>query len=208
MILNIFRVVLTIFEVLLIFNLLIIVHELGHFLAARWRGLHVDKFGIWFGRPIWKKTVKGVEYSIGWIPAGGFVLLPQMAPMEAVEGKAGTTREDLPAVGPLDKIIVAFAGPLFSFLLALVFAVIVWAVGKPTAEAEATTTVGYVVPDEPAAKAGFQPGDMLIQYGDRKIDNVVDFERLRYYYAEGEKVTATVLRGNEKITMEVTLQAP
>ena len=96
MILNIFRVVLTIFEVLLIFNLLIIVHELGHFLAARWRGLHVDKFGIWFGRPIWKKTVKGVEYSIGWIPAGGFVLLPQMAPMEAVEGKAGTTREDLP----------------------------------------------------------------------------------------------------------------
>jgi membrane-associated protease RseP (regulator of RpoE activity) len=60
----------------------------------------------------------------------------------------------------------------------------------------------------PAAKAGFQPGDVLIQYGDRKIDNVVDFERLRYYYAEGEKVTATVLRGNEKITEEVTLQAP
>ena len=96
MILNIFRVVLTIAEVLLIFNLLIIVHELGHFLAARWRGLQVDKFGIWFGRPIWKKTIKGVEYSLGWIPAGGFVLLPQMAPMEAVEGKSATAREDLP----------------------------------------------------------------------------------------------------------------
>ena len=68
MILNILRVVLTIVEVLLIFNLLIIVHELGHFLAARWRGLHVEKFGIWFGRPIWKKTIKGVEYSVGWIP--------------------------------------------------------------------------------------------------------------------------------------------
>ena len=146
MILNIFRVILTIAEVILIFNLLIIVHELGHFLAARWRGLHVDKFGIWFGRPIWKKTIKGVEYSLGWIPAGGFVLLPQMAPMETVEGKSGTAREDLSPVGPLDKIIVAFAGPFFSFLLALVFAVIVWAVGKPTAEADATTTVGYVAP--------------------------------------------------------------
>ena len=108
MILNIFRVILTIAEVILIFNLLIIVHELGHFLAARWRGLHVDKFGIWFGRPIWKRTIKGVEYSLGWIPAGGFVLLPQMAPMETVEGKSETAREDLSPVRPLDKSIVAF----------------------------------------------------------------------------------------------------
>src|SRR5580704_10463251 len=106
MILNIFRVVLTIFEVLLIFNLLIIVHELGHFLAARWRGLYVDKFGVWFGRPIWKKVINGVEFSLGWIPAGGFVLLPQMAPMESVEGKPGTTRAELPPIKPLDKIIV------------------------------------------------------------------------------------------------------
>src|ERR1700736_6814171 len=146
MILNIFRVVLTIFEVVLIFNLLIIVHELGHFLAARWRGLYVDKFGAWFGRPIWKKVISGVEFSLGWIPAGGLVLLPQMAPMESIEGKPGTARSELAPVSPLDKIIVAFAGPFFSFLLALVFAVIVWAVGKPTAQADATTTVGYVAP--------------------------------------------------------------
>ena len=163
MILNILRAALTVIEVLLIFNLLIIVHELGHFLAARWRGLHVDKFGIWFGRPIWKKTIGGVEYSLGCIPAGGFVLLPQMAPMEAVEGKSGVQRQDLPSIGPLDKIIVAFAGPLFSFLLALIFAVIVWAVGKPTVEAEATTTIGYLAPDEPAARAGFQPGDKILK---------------------------------------------
>src|SRR5271170_574874 len=108
MILNIFRVILTIAEVILIFNLLIIVHELGHFLAARWRGLHVEKFGIWFGRPIWKKTIKGVEYSLGCIPAGGFVLLPQLAPMEAVEGKSNASPTDLPPVKPLDKVIVAF----------------------------------------------------------------------------------------------------
>src|ERR1700741_1356332 len=105
MILNILRAGLIVVEVLLIFNLLIIVHELGHFLAARWRGLHVDKFGIWFGRPIWKKTLRGVEYSLGWIPAGGFVLLPQMAPMDSVEGKSRLQRQDLPPVSPLDKII-------------------------------------------------------------------------------------------------------
>ena len=69
-------------EVLLLFSLIIIAHELGHFLAARWRGLVVEKFSIWFGKPIWKKkTIGGVEYSLGCIPAGGFVALPQLAPM-------------------------------------------------------------------------------------------------------------------------------
>ena len=67
-------------EVILIFNLLIVVHELGHFLAARWRGLVVEQFAIWFGKPLWKRTYNGVVYSLGSIPFGGFVKLPQMAP--------------------------------------------------------------------------------------------------------------------------------
>src|SRR5438270_12039344 len=102
-------------EVLLLFNLLIFVHELGHFLAARWRGLKVERFAIWFGKPIWKTKINGVEYALGSIPAGGYVSLPQMAPMEAIEGKSeGASMEPLPPISALDKIIVAFAGPLFS----------------------------------------------------------------------------------------------
>src|SRR5512135_2083890 len=99
-----------ILEVLLLFNLLIFVHELGHFLAARWRGLKVDRFAIWFGKPIWKKTINGVEYALGSIPAGGYVALPQMATMEAIEGKGEHPSEPLPSISALDKIIVAFAG--------------------------------------------------------------------------------------------------
>src|SRR5215472_11273729 len=113
-------------EVVLLFNLLIGVHELGHFLAAKWRGLKIDRFAIWFGKPIWKAKIGGVEYALGWIPAGGYVALPQMATMEAIEGKSDTPAEQLPNVAPLDKIIVAVAGPLFSFLLALFFAITVW----------------------------------------------------------------------------------
>src|SRR6201996_5162504 len=90
-------------EVLLLFNLLIFVHELGHFLAARWRGLKVERFAIWFGKPIWKKKINGVEYALGTIPFGGYVSLPQMATMEAIEGKTENT-EPLPNVSPLDKI--------------------------------------------------------------------------------------------------------
>jgi len=122
-------------EVILIFNLIIGVHELGHFLAARWRGLKVERFAIWFGKPVWKKKIGGVEYALGPIPFGGYVSLPQMATMEAIEGKTDTT-EPLPNVSPLDKIIVAFAGPLFSFLLAILFAVVVWKVGKPANDAD------------------------------------------------------------------------
>src|ERR1043166_9119504 len=125
---DILKFILVLLEVLLLFNLLIGVHELGHFLAAKWRGLKIDRFAIWFGKPIWKKKINGVEYALGWIPAGGYVALPQMATMEAIEGKSDTPVEALPPISALDKIIVAFAGPLFSFLLALAFAVVVWGV--------------------------------------------------------------------------------
>src|SRR5579871_2475736 len=114
-----------VFEVVVLFNLLIFVHELGHFLAARWRGLKIERFAIWFGKPIWKTTYNGVEYALGCIPAGGYVSLPQMASMDAIEGKTENSADKLPPISALDKIIVAFAGPLFSFGLACVFAVVV-----------------------------------------------------------------------------------
>src|SRR4051812_36194208 len=139
------KFILVILEVLLLFNLLIGVHELGHFLAAKWRGLKIDRFAIWFGKPIWKKKVNGVEYALGWIPAGGYVALPQMATMGAIGGKGEDSGQPLPPISPLDKIIVAVAGPLFSFLLAVVFAVVVWAVGKPMSAAGDSTTIGWVV---------------------------------------------------------------
>src|SRR5256886_15534489 len=72
MLLHIARVLLILFEVLILFNLLIVVHELGHFLAARWRGLYIEKFGVWFGQPFWKKKINGVQYSLGSLPFGGF----------------------------------------------------------------------------------------------------------------------------------------
>src|SRR5881628_538315 len=98
------RVFFIILEVVLLFNLLIIVHELGHFLAARWRGLFIEGFGVWFGKPLWKKTINGVQYSLGSIPFGGFVKLPQLAPMDIIEGEADVDRAKLPQISAVDKI--------------------------------------------------------------------------------------------------------
>jgi len=172
-------------EVLLLFNLLIFVHELGHFLAARWRGLQIDRFAIWFGKPIWKTKINGVEYALGTIPAGGYVSLPQMATMETIEGKGEGSRQSLPPVSALDKVIVAFAGPLFSFLLALAFAFVVWVVGRPVSEAEMTTVVGYVEKDGPADKVGIRPGDRIVE---------IDGQPVTKFFWMGDSVMWRVVR--------------
>src|SRR5712671_1534538 len=156
-------------EVLMLFNLLIFVHELGHFLAARWRGLKINRFAIWFGKPIWKTKINGVEYALGSIPAGGYVSLPQMATMETIEGKGESTDKPLPPISALDKIIVAFAGPLFSFLLALAFAVVVMFVGRPVSRSETTTTIGYVFKGGPADQAGLRPSNEVLAVGGRPV---------------------------------------
>ena len=166
---HILRVIFIVLEVLILFNLLIVVHELGHFLAARWRGLFIEGFGVWFGKPLWKKTINGVQYSLGSLPFGGFVKLPQLAPMDMIEGKADLDRAALPKISALDKIIVAIAGPLFSVLLALFFACVVWAVGHPVSESDLTTVIGYVQKDSTAAKAGLQPGDKILEIDGRPV---------------------------------------
>ena len=188
MILQIFRVLFIVLEVIVLFNLLIVVHELGHFLAARWRGLFIEGFGVWFGKPIWKKTINGVQYSLGSLPFGGFVKLPQLAPMDIIEGKADMEREKLPPISALDKIIVAVAGPLFSLLLALFFAVIVYAVGHPVSESDLTTVIGYVEHDSPAEKAGLLAGDTILE---------VDGKHVVRFSGMNDSVIWNVLRSEE-----------
>ena len=153
-----------------LFNIMIFVHELGHFLAARWRGLQVDRFQIWFGKPIWKKTINGVQYGLGWIPAGGFVALPQMAAMESIEGE-NLDKDKLPPVSPLDKIIVAFAGPLFSLLLAVVAGFLVWGLGKPI-DSIKSNLVGGVIEESPAEGLLF-PGDKILKVDGEPVDGFV-----------------------------------
>src|SRR6202023_135297 len=206
MIIHVARVVLILLEVLVLFNLLIVVHELGHFLAARWRGLVIEKFGIWFGKPLWKKTINGVQYSLGSLPFGGFVALPQLAPMDIIEGKADIDREQLPPVSALDKIIVAVAGPFFSLLLAFVFATMVWIVGYPVSESDMTTVIGYIMPDSPAQKAGLREGDKILEVDGKRVTRFLgmnDSVSWAVVRSEGETIPIKFERDGKIQTVQV-----
>ena len=105
--------------------------------------------------------------------------------MDIIEGTVDVDRALLPPISALDKIIVAIAGPLFSLLLALVFACIVWAVGHPVSESDMTTVIGYVHQDSPAAKAGLQAGDKIL---------AVDGKPVRRFSGMNDSVIWNVVR--------------
>ena len=207
MFLHVLRIIFILLEVVVLFNLLIVVHELGHFLAARWRGLVIEKFGVWFGKPLWKKTINGVEYSLGSLPLGGFVALPQLAPMDIIEGETDVDRAKLPRISAFDKIIVAIAGPLFSLLLALVFAAIVWAVGHPVSEADTTTVIGYVEHNSPGEKAGLKAGDKILEVDDKPVtrfSGMNDSVTWNVIRSEGETIPFVVERDGKRLSVSVT----
>jgi regulator of sigma E protease len=101
----------------------------------------------------------GVEWSWRWIPAGGFVKLPQMVTSEALEGKAADGAEPLPPVSPWSKILVAFSGPMMNVFFGVAIAFLLWGTGVPVQINP--PIIGFVDPASPEAKLGIQPGDEI-----------------------------------------------
>src|SRR5690349_2878357 len=127
----------SIFLIVLFFGGSIFVHELGHFLAARRRGVHVERFSIGFGPALWSRRGRdGVEYRLSWIPLGGYVLLPQLADLGAIEGESKVNVSELPPVSYSTKMIVFAAGAVFNVIFAFALACVLWLAGTSVAEEE------------------------------------------------------------------------
>lgn len=167
--------------VALLFSLAVFIHELGHFLAARWMGLTIDVFSIGFGPAIWKRKVGATEYRISAIPFGGYVALPQLDPagMETIQGKhdgdgAGGADEPgarcLKDIAPWRRIVVAAAGPLGNILLAILLAWVIY-LAPDTGASGADNTVGYVAEDAPAYTAGLRVDDRIVSINGNRIGN-------------------------------------
>jgi regulator of sigma E protease len=173
------------FLVVLFFGGSIFVHELGHFLAARRRGAHVERFSIGFGPAIWSWRGKdGVEYRLSWIPLGGYVLLPQLADLGPIEGENIADVKKLPPIDYVSKLLILVAGAAFNILFAFALACIVWFVGQPMIADFATTKIGAITPTlslpdgttipNPAAEAGLQAGDIVRSVDGHAVANFED----------------------------------
>jgi regulator of sigma E protease len=159
----------TLIVVLLLFGVTIFIHELGHFLVARWCGMVVDTFSIGFGPAIWQRKINGVVYKIGLLPFGGYVALPQMDPGgENAPAKEGE-RRDLPRVSPGRKILVALAGVTGNMILAVLLAYIVYWGGKSFAPPEGEVVIGYVETNSAAYATGLRIGDLVREVGGKTV---------------------------------------
>jgi regulator of sigma E protease len=160
--------------VLLLFGAAVFVHEYGHYWMALRRGLKIEGFSIGFGPKIVSWMRDGVEWSWRWIPAGGFVKLPQMVTSDALEGKAAEPVEQLASVSPWSKILVAVCGPLMNVLFGIVIAFFLWGVGIPVPINP--PIIGYVEPGSPEAKLGIQPGDKILAIDGKPISSWHDIQ--------------------------------
>lgn len=191
---------------ILLFGLSIFVHELGHFLVARRNGMKVERFSIGFGKTLWKKTVDGVEYRVGLIPAGGYVMLPQMEPIP-LEGSSSTEedQEPLPPAHPWVKIKVAFAGAFFNLLFVLFLTTLVWGLGRPVEKSDLSTRIGFIAPESPAAKSELRLGDTILEVAGRPVKDYEELSTVIALSPVGE-IELKVLRGEQTLAVSVFLE--
>jgi len=156
--------------VIFFFGASIFVHELGHFLTARCRGLKVTRFSIGFGPKLFSWTTGGVEYIVAALPIGGYVALPQLGHMEIIEGEAEAS--DSPEVSWTSKVIVLTAGAICNVIFALFLGSVLYFMGgRPVSIYNNITELGQVVETlaisednivpGPAFEAGLRRGDIV-----------------------------------------------
>jgi regulator of sigma E protease len=201
---------------LFVLTIVVTVHELGHFLVARAFGVAIDRFSIGFGRALLKwRDRSGVEWRVGWIPLGGYVMFSgdeNAASVPDSRDLAEMRREIIAREGPgglprylyfkplWQRAAVAAAGPMANFLLAIVlFSIFLMAIGDFTHRPR----IASVAPNSPAAAAGFLPGDLVVRAEGRTVDSFEELHEIVAMRAE-TPMRFTVRRGSEDVVLNAT----
>ncbi len=195
---------------LFVFTLIVFVHEMGHFLAARALGAKVEVFSIGFGKKLFERTDKhGTLWQVSLFPVGGFVKFfgdanaasaPDREALGSAARSAGGTSGMFHLLPVWRRSIIVAAGPLMNFFYAMiVFAALLMAVGSTSVPAR----VESVAAGSPAAHAGFQPGDVLVAVDGRKINSFADVAEV-VAIAANTPITFLVLRDGKEVKLKVT----
>ena len=183
-------------------GIVVVVHELGHYLAGRYYGAAAESFSVGFGKPIWEtRDKRGTRWRINWIPLGGFVKFvgePQ-APGDVGRLEQGPIGKPFMALGPGARSVISVAGPLANFIFAaLVFGLILWANGSPRER----IVVDSVQPGMPGAEAGLQPGDAVVSIDGKTLENRTDF-LMRVQLGAGDRIPLQVERDGETLPLVI-----
>jgi regulator of sigma E protease len=193
-------------------GVVVFVHELGHFLAARAVGIDVEAFSIGWGNPIIKKKIGAVEYRLGIFPIGGYCKMRgENEFREAWENQ----KKEIPRIrgtyygtSPARRIIVALAGPLFNLLFAILVLSVIWGVGFEVTTLENRIVLASDLQDGenyPADEAGFVTGDRIIKIDGKDITNYHDVQEAITPNAE-KLLPVTVERDGRTVELSVRPQ--
>ena len=198
-------------------GIVVFVHELGHFLAARRMGIGVEAFSIGWGKPIFKKKLGGVEYRIGLFPLGGYCKMKGENDFrEAYEKNLqGIKFEEGSyfSAHPLRRMVTCFAGPLFNFLFAILVLSVIWGIGFEvntlgnrvilvsdiTADKVAGKASGSV---NPADEAGIRTGDRIISIMEKQTETFHDIQEIIATHP-GDVLPIQVERNGEMLNLSV-----
>lgn len=190
-----------------VLGVLVFVHELGHYLAARWRGVRVEAFSIGFGTALTSWTDRnGTVWKLAWLPLGGYV---KMHGQERPEDVPDSVRagwipgETFHGKSVLSRAIIVAAGPAANFLLAMVvFALLFVAVGKPVT----LPVVGDVLPNSAAARAGLVAKDRIVSIAGDPIATFEDLQRVIAAHP-AQALAMTIQRNGADQQVDVTTEA-
>jgi regulator of sigma E protease len=178
------KVVPNILLAILAVSVLIIVHELGHFITAKAVGMRVEVFSIGFWKRIIGFRIGETDYRLSLVPLGGYVKVTG----EAADEGSGNPHEFW-SKSPGQRALFVVGGVTMNFLLAILLFIVAFAIGVPFTVAE----VGDILPGEPAWKAGVRPGDVITRVGQEEAPNFLDLTRA-IALGGSESVDLTVMR--------------
>jgi len=187
----------TILIFILILSLLIVVHEFGHFIAARVNGVRVEQFSLGFGPLIFKIKIGDTEYKLNLIPLGGYVKMAGDSQLEC-QGKA----DEYFAKPPGKRFQIIFFGPLLNYILGFLFFWLIFFMGYPGL----TAKVGGLIDGYGAKAAGLQVGDKVLAVDGAKVDSWEDLQQAIRERKIRSNVSLKVLRDNQEFKFNVPIK--
>ncbi len=173
---------------------MIIIHEFGHFIAARMLGVEVIRFSIGFGPILFRYKPKVTEYALSLIPLGGYV---KMKGEEIDERNQNDTEGAFFAQPVWKRMIIVFAGPFFNIISAIIFFAFAYSMGVPTLAPQ----IGKVQPNSAAYKAGIMVNDTIISINGKKIKT---WEEMSKIIKQNPNKTIKLIIRRDKKTVALT----